>query len=203
MPDGGDRFMSLQVIEEDQYVPAIYYEAGSHTFTRNEIGTRYVGIAVRTLADPNSPEDIKQAIALQDEFVVKQAGPGRFEVPNWHPASQKKVRDALLSLTSTLPDTRNSFGARGQVDPVRHLIQAAAAWGGNPDKDALYLSVTPPKNDGSTLAMHPQPLPAPHSQLHSPAPQLAIVPLPFFAPQIHTLTPSIGWNVSSATCRSF
>ncbi|WP_249780274.1 DUF1254 domain-containing protein [Bradyrhizobium sp. dw_411] len=151
MPDAGNRFMSLQVIDEDQYVPAVYYGSGSHTFTRERIGTRYLGLAVRTLADPNNPEDIKQAVALQDAITVKQAGPGRFEVPNWDLVSQKKVRDALLVLASTIPDTRRSFGARGQVDPVRRLIQAAAAWGGNPDKDALYLSVTPAKNDGSTV----------------------------------------------------
>jgi hypothetical protein len=24
-------------------------------------------------------------------------------------------------------------------------------WGGNPDKDAIYLNVTPPKNDGATV----------------------------------------------------
>jgi len=28
---------------------------------------------------------------------------------------------------------------------------AAAAWGGNPDKDATYLNITPAKNDGSTV----------------------------------------------------
>jgi hypothetical protein len=151
MPDAGKRFMSLQVIDQDQYVPAVYYGAGSHTFTRDGIGTRYVGLAVRTLADPNNPDDVKQAVALQDRIDVKQASPGRFEVPNWDPVSQKKVRDALLVLATTLPDTRRAFGARGDVDPVRRLIQAAAAWGGNPDKDALYLSVTPARNDGSTI----------------------------------------------------
>ena len=39
------------------------------------------------------------------------------------------------------------FGAKGEVDPVRHLIGSASAWGGNPEKDALYLNVTPSKND--------------------------------------------------------
>ena len=28
---------------------------------------------------------------------------------------------------------------------------AAAAWGGNPDKDAVYLNVTPSQNDGTTI----------------------------------------------------
>ena len=42
-------------------------------------------------------------------------------------------------------------GEGSEVDPVRRLIGAASAWGGNPDKDALYLNVTPPKNDGQTV----------------------------------------------------
>ena len=34
---------------------------------------------------------------------------------------------------------------------MRHLIGTAAGWGGNPDKDATYLNVTPAKNDGTTV----------------------------------------------------
>jgi hypothetical protein len=37
------------------------------------------------------------------------------------------------------------------VDPVRRLVGAAAAWGGNPDKDATYLNFTPARNDGKTI----------------------------------------------------
>ena len=40
LPDAGGRFMSMQVIDEDQYAPAVIYGAGSHTFTREQIGTR-------------------------------------------------------------------------------------------------------------------------------------------------------------------
>jgi hypothetical protein len=42
-------------------------------------------------------------------------------------------------LSSTLPDFRGAFGTKEEVDPVRRLIGAAAAWGGNPAKDAIYL----------------------------------------------------------------
>jgi hypothetical protein len=31
------------------------------------------------------------------------------------------------------------------------LIGAASAWGGNPERDALYLNVTPANNDGRTI----------------------------------------------------
>jgi hypothetical protein len=68
-----------------------------------------------------------------------------------HAASQKQTREALLALASGLPDTKGMFGSKSNVDPVRHLIGAASAWGGNPEKDALYLNVTPEKNDGKTV----------------------------------------------------
>jgi hypothetical protein len=61
------------------------------------------------------------------------------------------VRAALIVLNDTLPDLRHAFGSRSEVDPVRHLIATASAWGGNPDRDAIYLNLVPPKNDGKTI----------------------------------------------------
>lgn len=152
LPDAGRRFMSLQILNQDEYTPAVYYGAGSHTLTKEDVGTRYVVTAIRLLADPNDPEDLKQVHALQDAIKVEQpGGPGKFEIQNWDQASQKKVRDALLVVASTLEDFKGAFGTKSEVDPVRHLIGAAAAWGGNPAKDAIYLNVTPPKNDGTTV----------------------------------------------------
>ena len=152
MPDAGKRFMSMHVIDEDEYTIEVDYGAGSQTLTKEEIGTRYAIVAVRTLVDPNDPKDVEAVHALQDAIKVDQTGgPGKFETPNWDPASQKTVRDGLLMLATTLPDTKEMFGPRGGVDPVRHLIGAASAWGGNPEKDALYLNVVPGRNDGKTV----------------------------------------------------
>lgn len=151
MPDAGKRFMSLMVINEDHYVPAVFYGKGSHTFTKGKIGTRYVAVAIRTLVDPADPKDVGQAHALQDAIKVSQKRVGIFETPKWDAASQKKIRDALLVLNTTLPDFKRSFGTKEQVDPVRHLIGTASGWGGNPDRDAIYLNVTPAKNDGEIM----------------------------------------------------
>lgn len=152
LPDAGKRFRSMQVINEDHYVIGkVEYGAGSYTLDRNKAGTRYVLVALRTLVDPNDPKDVEKVHALQDAIKVSQKAPGKFEIPNWDAASQKKVRDALLVLSSTTAGFKNAFGAKGQVDPIRHLIATAAGWGGNPDKDATYLSVTPEKNDGNTV----------------------------------------------------
>jgi hypothetical protein len=46
-------------------------------------------------ADPRNPDDIKFANILQDAIKVEQPSVGKFEVPNWDPVSQKKIRGAL------------------------------------------------------------------------------------------------------------
>ena len=108
-------------------------------------------VGVRTLVDPHDPADMDKVHALQDALKVEQKSPGKFEVPNWDPASQKKVREALIALATTLTDTSHAFGRKNEVDPIQHLVSAAATWGGNPRKDAIYLTVTPPKNDAKTV----------------------------------------------------
>ncbi len=152
LPDPGKRFLSMQVIDEDEYTSAVDYGGGVHTLSKDEIGTRYVIVAVRILVDPSDSKDIEAVRALQDAIQVSQpGGPGTFKIPNWDASSQIKVRQALLDLASTVPDTKGMFGPRGKVDPVRRLIGSAAAWGGNPEEDALYLNVTPAHNDGKTV----------------------------------------------------
>jgi len=151
MPDPGTRFMSFFVVNQDHYVQMVAYGKGTHKLTRKKVGTRYALVGIRTLFDPAKPEDVNQVHALQDAIRAEQAASGTFEIPNWDMASQKKVRDALLELGSTMPDFKHAFGKEGDVDPVRHLLGTAMGWGGNPDKDATYLNVTPPDNDGRTI----------------------------------------------------
>jgi hypothetical protein len=151
LPDAGKRFMSLEVFDEDEYVVEVVYGAGSHTYSKERVGTRYVMVAIRLLVNPDDPQDSKQVHALQDAITIGQKSAGRFEIPNWDRASQTNVREALLVLAGTIPNTKGMFGARGSVDPVRHLIGAATGWGGNPEKDAMYLTVVPSRNDGTTI----------------------------------------------------
>lgn len=151
LPDAGKRFMSLQAIDQDHYTHQVIYKPGSHVFTRKAIGTRYMVILVRTLIDPNDPGDVKQVHTLQDQIRVQQRSAGSFEIPSWDSASQKKIHDGLALMASTMKDFKSAFGAKGQVDPINRLIGTAVGWGGNPDKDAVYLGNTPAKNDGTTV----------------------------------------------------
>lgn len=150
LPDPGPRFMSLMSVSQDHYAATVY-GAGTHRFTRDKVGTRYVLLGVRTFVNPNDPEDVRKVHALQDAIKVSQKNGGTLELPRWDAESQKKVRDALLVLASTITSFDGAFGSKAEVDPVRHLIGTAGGWGGNPEKDAKYLNVTPAKNDGSTV----------------------------------------------------
>jgi hypothetical protein len=150
LPDAGNRYISMQVIDEDNFTQAVVYGVGSYTFSREKTDTRYIIAFMRTLVDPTSPKDLEEVHALQDAIKVSQKSPSRFEVPNWDQASGKKVHDALLVLGETVPDTKRMFGNRVNVDPVRHLIGTAILWGSLPEKDAFYLNLTPDKNDGPT-----------------------------------------------------
>src|SRR4051812_37896244 len=122
LPDTGKRFMSMQVINEDHYVPEVAYGKGSYILNKGKVGTRYVAVAIRTLVDPMNQKDVDEVHRLQDAITVSQKASGRFDAPNWDAGSQKKVRDALLALGSTIPDFKKAFGTKSEVDPIRHLI---------------------------------------------------------------------------------
>ena len=152
LPDPGKRFMSILAINEDHYTPIAEFGGGTYRLSKDSVGTRYAAVALRTFADPNDPKDMAAAHALQDAVTVDQpGGPGKFEAPNWDRAGLSKVRNSLLVLGSTIQDFRGAFGKKGEVDPIRHLIGTAAGWGGNPELVAIYLNVTPPKNDGKMI----------------------------------------------------
>ncbi len=147
LPDAGGRFMSLLVVDQDHFNPTVFYAPGRRTFTRAEIGTRYVGLLVRTFLDPNDPADTAAARAAQDAMRIEQpGGPGRWEAPAWDQASQDAIRKALEGLARFTEFSRG-FGARGQVDPVAHLVSTAAGWGGNPPAAAVYEAVFPPAGE--------------------------------------------------------
>jgi hypothetical protein len=151
LPDAGKRFMSLQIINEDHYVPFVGYDHEPHRLTQDNVGTRYAVVAVRTLVDPNDPKDLAEVHRLQDAIKVEQDNKGKLELPNWDQADLKDIREALLTLAKHTDGFNRAFGTREEVDPVRHLIATAAGWGGNPDKDAIYIGGAPARNDGRTI----------------------------------------------------
>lgn len=149
-PDSDGRFQSMLVINQDHSMLPVEHGSGDFTLTQEKVGTRYVFVVFRTFANPNDPEDVKAANALQDRIEVRQKSPGSFEIPEWDEASLKKVRDAINVLAATRSDTTPYFGDKSTLNPLYHLLGTAMGWGGNPPEAAMYDNVNPEKNDGKT-----------------------------------------------------
>ncbi len=152
LPDAGKRFMALQIISQDHYTPDVFYAPATQTITKDQVGTRYVCLAVRTFVNPNDPEDVKTVHQLQDAIKVEQQSTGNFTVTSWDQPSLNRIREALLALAAANGplDSARMFGRKDQVDPIQHLLGTAAGWGGNPRTTAIYMGGTPTHNDGKT-----------------------------------------------------
>jgi len=150
LPETKGRFISMQVINEEEYTKAVYYKAGNYKFTRKSIGSRYVCLIIRVLVEGEDEADNQMVTEIQNQIKAEQPSPGTFEIPNWDKASLDKLRDAINVLASTLIDTKLCFGDKDKVDPIAHLLGAAYGWGGSPIKDAMYINVVPEQNDGKT-----------------------------------------------------
>jgi hypothetical protein len=143
LPDADGRYLSAMVVNEDHYINRVIHEPGEHRLTSDEFGSRYVLVAVRILVDPNNPSDVATVSTLQDALAVTAASREEFVMPDYDIESLDATRNALLELARGLDNFDRTFGARVDVDPVRHLIGCAAGWGGLPTSEAIYVGVDP------------------------------------------------------------
>jgi hypothetical protein len=143
VPDAGDRYLSVMVVNEDHYVNRVLHDAGSYDLTVDEFGSPYVVIAARTLVDPRDPEDLVAVAAVQDGLDISAGSDRPFELPSYETGSLDRTRTTLLALAAEQTTFERSFGRWEDVDQVHHLIGTAAGWGGLPDAEATYVGVFP------------------------------------------------------------
>lgn len=143
VPEAGDRYLSVMVVNEDHYINRVFHDAGTYDFTVDEFDSPYVVVAARTLVDPRDPDDVAAVAAVQDQLGIEAGSARPFELPAYETGSFDRTRDALLRLAAEQTGFGGSFGRREDVDPVRHLIGTAAGWGGLPDAEATYVGVSP------------------------------------------------------------
>ncbi len=149
LPDTKGRYQSVMAVSQDHSIAAVYGPT-QVTLTEARVGTRYVMLAVRTFADPNDEEDMKEAYRLQDSVGVEQADIGEFEVPDWRKDEVEQMRATINVVASTVTDTSKMFGKKEELDPVYWMLGAALGWGGLPAEAATYVNVFPEENDGKT-----------------------------------------------------
>ena len=143
IPDGGDRYVSVMVVNQDHFINKIIHEPGEHQLTMDEYDTPFVMVAARVLVDPSDPADVKIVNALQDQFAVHSSSSKPFVPSDFDQDSLDATRAALLELATGLDGYDRSFGRKQDVDPVRHLLGTASGWGGLPEQEAYYVNVNP------------------------------------------------------------
>jgi hypothetical protein len=143
IPETGDRYLSIMVVNEDHYINKVYHDAGTYELTMKEFHTPYVSLSARILVNGPDPADIKEVNALQDKLTIKAASAKPYIHPNYDQVSYKNTHSALLELARGLTDFKGAFGKKTDVNPVRHLIGTASGWGGLPEYEATYINVEP------------------------------------------------------------
>ncbi|MDQ2677805.1 MAG: DUF1214 domain-containing protein [Actinomycetota bacterium] len=143
LPDAGDRYLSVMIVNQDHYINTIIHAPGRHELTAEEQGTRYVLVAARTLVDPADAADVQSVNELQDQLQLETGESNGFEHPEYDTESLDATRRPLLQLAGGVEGFDRTFGRREDVDPVRHLLGAAAGWGGLPETEAFYVNVSP------------------------------------------------------------
>lgn len=143
IPDADGRYLSVMVLDQRHHVRAVVHDAGTYELRDLAPDADYVLVAARTLVDPHDPSDLAVVARLQDAIQLEARSSRPFEMPDYDAASLDATRSALLSLAAGLRGFDRMFGGEDDVDPVRHLIGAAAGWGGLPITEASYVGVAP------------------------------------------------------------
>lgn len=161
LPNSGDRYMSVMVVNEDHYINAVLSGAGTYPLNQEEHGTPFVCLAIRTFVDPNHPEDVAEVNALQDAVTLSAGSDGPYTHPDYDDGSLDATRGGLLKLAEGITDTERQFGRQEDVDPVRHLVGTASGWGGLPVTEAFYYMQSAPQPVGRyTLTLDQVPVDA-------------------------------------------
>jgi len=149
LPEVGGRYMSMHVINQDHYM-FVEAQPGTYELTKEDVGTPFAYVTIRTFVDVLDPDDLAKAHAAQDAIELIGGGEGPFDAPDWNTDKLAVARKALSDLATLGFDASYAFGRKEEVRPVDYLVAAAAGWGGLPRTAAMYTIESVEQNDGQT-----------------------------------------------------
>jgi len=148
LPDSGDRYMTVMVVNEDHYDNLVLDGPGTYQLSQDDHESPFVSLSIRTFVDPNNPDDIAEVNTLQDAVAISAVSDGPYIHPVYDPTTLDATREPLLRLAEEIPDAEGMFGRKQEVDPIRHLIGTAFGWGGLPVAEAFYYTEATPRPIG-------------------------------------------------------
>lgn len=139
MPDAGDRYMSVQVVNEDGYTNAVFHGGGRYDLTMEQFDTPFVWLLTRTLVSTSAPQDREIVHGLQDQMRINSASNRPYSHQEYDSVSYDTTTHHLVELGKGLTDNSKSAGAREEVDPIKQLITAAFGFGTLPENESFLI----------------------------------------------------------------
>ena len=143
MPDAGDRYMSVQIVNQDGFTNKIIHGAGNHSLTMREFDTPFVWLLARTLVFDSIEGDLDSVNKLQDQMKIRGASNASYTHPNYDPVSFAATTHLLLELGKGIKDNAKAAGNKSQVDPIKQLLATAYGFGTLPETESLLINVEP------------------------------------------------------------
>ena len=162
LPDMGDRFVSVHIIDENHMSPFYLYGGETRSFTADQFETEYVVVGMRTGTDATE-EDVRFVL---EELHPQYAITGALDVddmPRPDLDVLARVRKALVAEYGNLTSTSGAMQPRSDLveDWEFFTYVTAGAWGLSMDENAMYTPYALPGAKGGTCytATYP-PVPA-------------------------------------------
>ena len=143
LPEKGERYLSAMVVNQDHYINEVFHDGGTYQLDMDRFDTPYVIVFMRTLVDADDPVDVAEVNALQDRMQIEAASAQPFILKNYDKQAYQQLVDRLNALLPFTGGISGTFGAKEDVNPLRHMIGTAVGWGGLPETEAMYPSAVP------------------------------------------------------------
>ena len=147
IPNKSDRYITMQVINEDHETWPMVYGGGKHKISAEKTKTKYAFIAVRAL-DDNARKNVLIESPSSVPYVAKK----------WDMSTFKELDSVGNVDFSDGYDQSKAFSniEAGQTDYFRY-VGAAGGWGGAMVVDNIYQTVPYMSNDGCYELTFPDP----------------------------------------------
>jgi hypothetical protein len=155
MPETNGRYQSAWFVTEDHYNPMAINHPGTYTITKEDMGSRYVLLMIRTQVNMKDEADMAIVTTLQDALKIEQADKGSYNpVEKWRMEDILSMRQKYLKIANEKHYTSEQlFGRKGELTQEAHNCGVAYGWGGFTPDQAVYLSCIPANDKPCTLTL--------------------------------------------------
>lgn len=143
MPETNGCYQSAWLITEEHYNPMAFNKHGEYKINKENNGSKYIMIAMRTQVNMRDPKDLSCVSELEDKLRIIQTDKGSYA------ASNKWNMDEILAMRAKYQRIEKEkgitsemmFGKKEDLSLENHSAGAAYGWGGFTKDQAELLGV--------------------------------------------------------------